>query len=55
MTGHVHKVEIEEVPLQLPNLVPHPVSFHYTVLVFTKNEIAITIFFRAIMIFNNIL
>jgi hypothetical protein len=36
--------------LPLPNLVPHPWSFYITVLVFSKNEIAIILFFAAIMI-----
>jgi hypothetical protein len=32
--GDVNKVEQGEVLLLLPNLVPHPVSFHITVIVF---------------------
>jgi hypothetical protein len=41
--------------LPLPNLVPHPVSFHIAVLVFSENEIAIILFFAAIMICSVIL
>jgi hypothetical protein len=42
--------------LPLLNFVPHPVSFHITVLVFfLKNEIAIILFFAAITIWNVIL
>jgi hypothetical protein len=48
MTGDVNKAEEREVLLLLPNLVPHPVSFHITVLVFSKKEIAIILFFDAI-------
>jgi hypothetical protein len=41
-----------EVLLPLPNLVPHPVWFHITVLVSSKNEIPVILFFAAIMISN---
>jgi hypothetical protein len=41
--------------LLFPDLVPHPVSFHKTVLVFSKNEIAIILFFTAITICSDIL
>jgi hypothetical protein len=41
--------------LLLLNLVPHPVSFHINVLVFSKIEIAIILFFAAITIWSVIL
>jgi hypothetical protein len=44
-----------EVLLPLRNLVPHPVSFHITVLVFSKNDIAIVLFLVAITICSVIL
>jgi hypothetical protein len=49
MRGDVNKVEQGEVLLLLPNPVPHPVSFHITVLVFSKNELAVILFFTAII------
>jgi hypothetical protein len=41
--------------LLLPNLVPHPVSFHINVLVCSKNEIAVILLFAAITIYSIIL
>jgi hypothetical protein len=39
----------------LPNLVPHLVSLHITVLVFSKNEVAVILFLAVIMICSIIL
>jgi hypothetical protein len=55
MRGDVNEVEQGEVLLLLPNLVPHPVSFNITVLVSSKNEIAIILFFATITICSVIL
>jgi hypothetical protein len=55
MRGDVNKVVQGEVLLLLSNLVPHPVSFYITVLDFTKNEIAVILFFAAITIWSAIL
>jgi hypothetical protein len=41
--------------LPLPNLVPHLASFHITVPVFSKNDVAIILFFAVITICSVIL
>jgi hypothetical protein len=46
---------VREVLFLLPNLIPHPVSLHITVIVFSKNEISIILFFASITIGSIIL
>jgi hypothetical protein len=55
LKGDVNKIVQEEVLLLLPNLVPHPVSFHITVLVLSKNEIAVILFFASITAWSVVL
>lgn len=55
MRGEVNKFVSEEAVLLLPNLVPHSVPFHITVLVGSKNETEVKLLFAAISVCSVIL